>query len=326
MDSYDDAGGEHGNGNAVPRDGQREGQQERAAGRDEDVLPVLPSVSVPPSDSALTSVSAGGPAPALPSVTVSAVSPDPVPASSPAGGFAPVPPSDSVASRDRAPAPVPAAGSRAGMAALSPPYQIAAAIALSVIGLVACGHLAMIFLYVSPSNTLTKQHGEAVNEWIDPEFERNWKLFAPNPLQQNVAIHVRSVVVSADGERTTPWMSLSAEDSKAIRGNFLPSHVQQNELRRGWDFYLSHHDRENRANGLRGELSERYMRRLAMLRLSEHDYGGTIERIQLRSEVRTVAAPPWSNEQVSTEPSYWELPWWTVTEADLPEGAEGVGK
>ncbi|MFG2625133.1 DUF5819 family protein [Streptomyces sp. NPDC048473] len=220
----------------------------------------------------------------------------------------------------------PGPGPRGGMAALSLPYQIVAAIALSVIGLVACAQLAMVFLHVAPSNTLTKQHGEAVDDWIYPEFEQNWKLFAPNPLQQNVAVHVRAEIVGADGRHTTPWMSLSGEDGKAIRGNLLPSHVHQNELRRGWDFYLSSHDNENRANGLRGELSESYIRRIAMLRLGEHDYGGTVERIQIRSEVRSIAAPGWSEEKISTKPSYRVLPWWTVTPADLPENSKEADK
>ncbi|GAA2432943.1 hypothetical protein GCM10010433_36970 [Streptomyces pulveraceus] len=220
----------------------------------------------------------------------------------------------------------PESGPRGGIAALSLPYQIVAAVALSVIGLVACGQLAMVFLHVAPSNTLTKQHGEAVDEWIYPEFEQNWKLFAPNPLQQNVAVHVRAEISGADGRRTTPWMSLSGEDGKAIRGNLLPSHVHQNELRRGWDFYLGSHDSENRANGLRGQLSERYIRRIVMLRLGEHDYGGTVERIQVRSEVRSVGAPPWSEEKISTRPSYRVLPWWTVTAADLPASAKGADK
>lgn len=218
------------------------------------------------------------------------------------------------------------AAPREGMAALSLPYQIVAAIALSVIGLVACGQLVMVFLHVAPSNTLTKQHGEAVDEWVYPEFEQNWKLFAPNPLQQNIAVHVRAEIAGPDGRRTTPWMSLSGEDGKAIRGNLLPSHVQQNELRRGWDFYLSSHDNQNRANGLRGQLSERYIRRIVMLRLGEHDYGGTVERIQVRSEVRSVAAPAWSKEKISTRPSYRVLPWWTVTPEDLPKGTEGADK
>ncbi|MER5275393.1 DUF5819 family protein [Streptomyces sp. NPDC002809] len=208
---------------------------------------------------------------------------------------------------------------RVGMAGLSFPYQVVAAVALSVIGLIACTQLAMVFLHVAPSNTLTKQHGKVIDQWIYPEFEQNWKLFAPNPLQQNIAVHVRAEISGPDKRRTTPWMNLSGEDGKAIRGNLLPSHVQQNELRRGWDFYLGSHDSQNRANGLRGKLSEQYIRRIVMLRLSEHDYGGDVLRIQVRSESRSVAAPAWSGEKISTKPSYRVLPWWTVTAADLPE-------
>ncbi|WP_414490100.1 DUF5819 family protein [Streptomyces halstedii] len=209
----------------------------------------------------------------------------------------------------------------AGIAGLSLPYQVVAALALSVFGLLACGQLAMVFLHVAPSNTLTKQHGEAFDDWIYPEFEQNWKLFAPNPLQQNVAVEARADVEGADGRRTTRWVNLSREDGEAIRGSLLPSHVHQNELRRAWDFYTGSHTEENRPNGLRGELSERYMRRIVMLRLSQQGYGGSIERIQIRSAVTAVGAPAWSDEKISTEPVYRALPWWNVTDDDLPEGS-----
>lgn len=215
---------------------------------------------------------------------------------------------------------VPAAGAArpSGIAGLSLPYQIVAALALALIGVLGAVHVAMVFLHVAPSNTLSKQHGESIDEWVYPEFEQNWKLFAPNPLQQNIAVHVRAEVAGADGRRTTPWMSLSGEDGEAIRGNLLPSHVDQNELRRAWDFFLNSHDNENRSNGLRGDLSERYIRRIVMLRLDAHDYGGTVERIQVRSAVRSVPAPTWSEEKTNTRPTYRVLPWWTVDPADHP--------
>ncbi|MET9433460.1 DUF5819 family protein [Streptomyces sp. NPDC006551] len=207
----------------------------------------------------------------------------------------------------------------AGIASLSLPYQVVAAVALAVIGVFACAHLAMVFLHVAPSNTLTKQHGEAVDGWVYPEFEQNWKLFAPNPLQQNVAVQVRAEVAGDDGgRRTTGWIDLSAQDAEAIRGSLLPSHVDQNELRRAWDFYLNSHTDDHRPNGLRGRLSESYMRRIVMLRLGEQDLGGTVERIQLRSSARAIPAPVWSTEKIDTEPVYREVPWWTVSTADLP--------
>ncbi|MFH8480000.1 DUF5819 family protein [Streptomyces sp. NPDC018055] len=209
-------------------------------------------------------------------------------------------------------------GTGTGIAGLSFGYQLVAALALSLIGLLACAQVAMVFLHVAPSNTLTKQHGKTVDDWIYPEFEQNWKLFAPNPLQQNIAVHVRAEVSGTGGPRTTDWISLTEADAEAIRGNLFPSHVNQNELRRGWDFYLNSHDDQNKPNGLRGDLSERYIRRIAMLRLSERDLGGTVERIQMRSATSMIAPPPWSNEKANSRPSYRVLPWWPVTPGDLP--------
>ncbi|MFI5756009.1 DUF5819 family protein [Streptomyces sp. NPDC051569] len=210
-----------------------------------------------------------------------------------------------------------------GIAGLSFPYQVAAAVALAVVALLACGHLAMVFLHVAPSNTLSKQYGKAVDDWIYPEFEQNWKLFAPNPLQQNVAVQVRAEVESGGGRTTTGWIDLSAEDGEEIHGNLLPSHVDQNELRRGWDFFVGSHDNENRPNGLRGQLSESYVRRIVMLRLDKRDLGGPVDRIQLRSATSAVPAPAWSEEKINTRPAYRVLPWWTVDATDLPGDVRG---
>ncbi|UYQ63320.1 DUF5819 family protein [Streptomyces peucetius] len=208
-----------------------------------------------------------------------------------------------------------------GMAGLSLPYQAAAAVSLALIAALACVHLAMVFLHVAPSNTVTKQHGEAVDGWVYPEFEQNWKLFAPNPLQQNIAIQARAQYTARDGSRqVSDWVDFSAEDGEQIRHNLLPSHLQQNQLRRAWDFYVGSHDTENKPDGLRGRLSESYMRRIVMLRLDPHDLGGPVERIQLRASTRAIEAPDWSDEKIDTRTVHRELPWWTVTAADLPGG------
>ncbi|WP_406343586.1 DUF5819 family protein [Streptomyces sp. NBC_00648] len=209
-----------------------------------------------------------------------------------------------------------------GIAGLSLPYQVAGALALAVVAVVGVVHIAMVFLHVAPSNTVTKQHGKVVDDWIYPEFEQNWKLFAPNPLQQNIAVQARAEIRMADGNRrTTGWIDLSAGDGSGIRGNPLPSHTQQNELRRGWEFFINSHTDDNKPNGLRGELSDRYIHRIVMLRLGAQRDGGTVERVQVRSVTTSVKAPRWSDEKIDTRPYYRVVPWWTVTPADLPAGA-----
>jgi hypothetical protein len=207
-------------------------------------------------------------------------------------------------------------GPRTGVAALSLRYQIGAALAVAVVAVAVCVHIGMVFLHVAPPNTVTKKHGKAIDDWLYPEFEQNWKLFAPNPLQQNIAVQVRARVRTADGYiRTTGWQDLSAQDGRAIDGNLLPSHTQQNELRRSWDFFVATHGTDNRPVGLRGALAETYLRHIVVLRLHRADIagkGGTLEHVQVRSRTTAVPPPKWSGEQVSATPVYRELPWWSV--------------
>ncbi|MFD5635717.1 DUF5819 family protein [Streptomyces sp. NPDC127077] len=278
-------------------------------------------------------------APALPDESTSAIV-VPAPAETPASvSVAPALPEepasapadlDGTASGTTAPleypgeAGCPGDGVPGGLAALSLRSQIVAALALAVVAVAACTHLGMVFLHVAPSNTVTKQHGRAIDDWIYPEFEQNWKLFAPNPLQQDIAVQVRALVRTEDGtSRETGWYDLSALDGQAIDGNPLPSHTQQNELRRAWDFYAATHDGENRAVGLRGDLSERYLRRIGVLRLHREHAGGegaVIERLQFRSLTTDVPPPPWSDEKVSDRPVVRELPWWAVPPGDRTDG------
>ncbi|MFG2711257.1 DUF5819 family protein [Streptomyces goshikiensis] len=220
------------------------------------------------------------------------------------------------------PADVPPSPRAPGIAGLSTPYRVVTALALGVVAVAACWHLALVFLHVAPSNTLSKRHAGMVDGWIYPEFEQNWKLFAPNPLQQNIAVEARAQVRTDDDRLVTgAWRDLSAEDGAAIRHSLLPSHTEQNELRRAWDFYTGSHDEDEKPSGERGTLSEEYLRRIAVDRLTTGGTGGgdggdgadgRIVRIQLRSATRAVPAPAWSTESTDTRTYYRELPWWTV--------------
>jgi hypothetical protein len=215
----------------------------------------------------------------------------------------------------------------AGVAALGLPGRIAAAVALAAVAGLVCVHLGMVFLHLAPSNTLSKQYAEAIDDWVYPEFEQNWKLFAPNPLQQNIAVQARAEIRTGDGVlRSVGWTDLSAEDGRAIDGNPAPSHTQQNELRRAWDFYTSSHDEENRAVSSRGRLSEEYLRRIVVMRLGR-THGAEVERIQIRSRTLQVPPPAWSGEKAASEPTYRVLPWWNIPdeseEADESDAFDG---
>lgn len=209
-----------------------------------------------------------------------------------------------------------AAGGAPGWAGLSGPARLVVVCGALVVAMATVVHLTMVFLHVAPANTVSRQHAAAISEYVLPEFEQNWKLFAPNPLQQNIAVQARLRLRGPDGRTTaTPWTDLTAQDGAAIRHNPLPSHTRQNELRRAWDFYAGTHDEREQPTGMRGRLSEAYLRRIALSRL---DAGrGQVDQLQVRTVTSAIGAPPWSDQRSPSEPVYRELAWWPVTGMDL---------
>ncbi|MCD0482247.1 DUF5819 family protein [Streptacidiphilus sp. ASG 303] len=222
----------------------------------------------------------------------------------------------------------PVAGPVAGPAAevpAAPAGRTWSAPALAVLCLVAvllptaaAWHLAAVFLHVAPSNSVSQRYQKDVDAWVYPEFEQNWKLFAPNPLQQNIAVEARVKTLGPDGSHHTgDWIGLTAQDAAAIRHNPAPGHVEQNLLRRAWDVYSdSHDDKGASTQGPRGDLLQEYLKRVVLQRVGRERHGEQVIEVQVRSATSNVAPPPWSAEKWSTAPSYREAPWWPVTDED----------
>ncbi|MFJ8040199.1 DUF5819 family protein [Kitasatospora sp. NPDC096147] len=181
--------------------------------------------------------------------------------------------------------------------------------------------LSALFLNSAPSNAFSDRYRAQLDAVVYPEFEQNWKLFAPNPLQQDVAVEARLRTVAPDGteagEQTGEWLGLTARDIAAVRGNPAPSHLDQNQLRRAWDYYDSTHPEDGTAPGPRAEPAERYLKRTALQRIGPAPEGRRAYEVQLRVVTTVLAPPAWSREQVDTAPHYRELPWWPVDEDDL---------
>ncbi|MEU6174890.1 DUF5819 family protein [Streptantibioticus parmotrematis] len=204
------------------------------------------------------------------------------------------------------------------IARLSLPSRVVVALTVAAVVVGAAVHLGMVFLSVAPSNTISKAHASAINGYVDPEFEQNWQLFAPNPVQVNTDVQARAEVRQADGTvSTTGWVDFTAMDLAKIRHNPIPSHTEQNELRRAWGFYTDTHDEQDHPIGDRGDLSQEYLLRIIAHRFGPHLNGGSVQRIQVRLATMPVAAPKWSAERIDTQTTYRVMSWWTVSPKDF---------
>ncbi|MFJ2581347.1 DUF5819 family protein [Kitasatospora aureofaciens] len=181
-------------------------------------------------------------------------------------------------------------------------------------------HLGMVFLSLAPPNTFSAQNAAAINGYVSHEFEQSWRLFAPNLPLENTDVQARAAVLKPDGTtQITGWTDLTATDEARIRHNPFPSHTKQNELRAAWTFYRSSHDGQDQPIGLRGYLSQEYVRRIAAHRFGQHPNGGTVQLVQVRSATMPVGSPPWSSPKsdIDTATSYNEMPWWGVSNEDF---------
>jgi len=202
-------------------------------------------------------------------------------------------------------------------APLSLPGRLVVAMTVGAVTVGALYHLAMVFLHVAPPNTLSNEHAAAVSDYIYPEFEQNWKLFAPDPLQQNIHVQARAEVRKPDGStEVTGWVDMTAIDITAMRHNPIPSHTEQNELRRAWSFYTdSHNDQEQATAGDRSTMSSTYLLRILQERFGPKLNGGDVFGIQARSATTPVPQPSWIANPAPAATQYRVLPWWKVTAA-----------
>ena len=190
--------------------------------------------------------------------------------------------------------------------------------AAAVLVVATAWHLGAVFLSIAPPNTASQRYQAQVNAHVFPEFEQNWQLFAPNPLEDNIAVQVQlQTRTPAGGKEQSGWIDLTAQDIARIRGDLAPSHADQNLLRRAWDDFTAWHNRQGETSlGDGGPLAEEYLKRTALQRLGRDWHGSPISLVRFRAATTPVTGPAWTGAQRKPRTRYRTLTWWPVTDDD----------
>ncbi|WP_328958265.1 DUF5819 family protein [Kitasatospora purpeofusca] len=203
-------------------------------------------------------------------------------------------------------------GGPPGFASLPRPLRASVGIVAALCMVVALVHVVMVFLFVAPSNEVSKHYGKYINAWIYPLFEQNWRLFAPDPQSVTQQISARTLHTSPEGSReVSDWFDLTAVDDSAVNHNVFPSHASQNMLRRAWDVYAASHGNDDRSKSERALMLQKYLRNIAVSRVSA-DRHDAFEEIQLRVITRPIAADTSAGRRPDTPTRTRSLPWWKV--------------
>ncbi|MEY9855860.1 hypothetical protein ABH935_001464 [Catenulispora sp. GAS73] len=198
---------------------------------------------------------------------------------------------------------------------LSRPAELIVAGAVALCLTATLVHVASVFLFVAPSNTVSRLYQRQINAWVYPYFEQDWKLFAPNPQSARQQISARASMTASDGTpRPGDWVDLTAVDDAAVRHDFFPSHTAQNMLRRAWAAYADAQGADGQVSSPRALMLQEYLRNIAVQRISAHSHT-TFNAVQLRV-TSTPIPPPGGADQPAAPapaPSIRLLPWWSVT-------------
>lgn len=97
--------------------------------------------------------------------------------------------------------------------------RIAAGIA--IVGLVA--HFGLTIMHVGPISPLSQQLAPVTNAWINPFFNQNWELFAPDPVNTDMGLLVQARGPDVADEEA--WVDISTPLLERKLHNPLPDHL-----------------------------------------------------------------------------------------------------
>lgn len=168
-------------------------------------------------------------------------------------------------------------------------------------------HLSATFFYNAPTNPVSQRYSTQIQWWMNPLFNQNWQLFAPNPISENVTVQARASL--APNGFVTGWIDLSAQDEAAVLGDPVPGHIAENGLRNAWFDWLTTHGDNGDSTAGDGDIMQQYLLNFVVDRLRGH-VDGTISSVQIRAITTLIPGPGRTGTQ--TAPQTRTLDWWTL--------------
>lgn len=179
------------------------------------------------------------------------------------------------------------------------------AVAAGAVAAAVAAHLSATFLYNAPANPVSQRYAKQVDGWMVPLFQQNWRLFAPDPMSQNVTVLARARL-RPDG-RVTGWVDLTGRDAAVLAGDPVPGRLDQAALRGAWLGWAGSHGDLGAPAGPTAALTQDYLIAVVVSRLGPV-VPAPIASVQLRVVTALIAGP--GRDAAQTAPRTRTLDWW----------------
>jgi hypothetical protein len=189
----------------------------------------------------------------------------------------------------------------------------------SLLSIVLLIHFSFIFIYLSPGNTWRSKNWDTIYSYMNPVFTQNWRLFAPNPANQQLNLDMRVQYVDQSGAtHETGWRSISQSVIQSLQSNRFSPNARISEFQSSLinDFVWG--DKENSQQTFKSlQVYADYV-----LRMENFIVPGNVNKIQLRAVINTFPRLADKDKPDSAgEINYTYSKWW-----NYPTMSNGGGK
>jgi hypothetical protein len=178
----------------------------------------------------------------------------------------------------------------------------------SILSIVLLVHFGFTFIYLSPANPLKSKQWETIFNYMNPLFTQNWKLFAPNPANQQLNLDMRvQYVDNAGATRQTDWKSITLPVIKELQSNHFSPNARISEFQSSLISNYVWGDKEEKEEAFQS--MQRYVNYI--LDNKKFEVPGKINKIQLRAVVNRF--PNYANKDKPDSAgkiSYYITSWW----------------
>jgi hypothetical protein len=155
---------------------------------------------------------------------------------------------------------------------------------------------------------MKSKYWKEIFDYMNPVFTQNWKLFAPNPANQQMNLDIRVQYVNKEGKTLqTDWKSITQPVVQKLQSNRFSPNARISEFQDSLisDFVWGEkNDREAAFHSMQSYVDY-------LLKSKKYEVSGTINKIQLRAVINRF--PNYQNRNKPDSAgkiSYYQTNWW----------------